>query len=234
MVIGMTSKRRICFIFIFLIFIIFISVGYFFINRKVQEDRLFSDVLQISHLNYIEDYKFPSSTVTNQFLDVEKNIEQYLKLFSRQASKVILYGDDSKLESLLSANNYLEDGLEFLDSISYIKEKKSSFEQDMNSLLLYFEKSYIRNYISNCKLPSYYKKLFNQVTKVAKFNENLFILKDDFLDSASYINHIYQRSLEVLEFLSSHSADWKIENNEIQFSTEELVNQYIELVSEIK
>lgn len=234
MVIGMTSKRRICFIFIFLIFIIFISVGYFFINRKVQEDKLFSDVLQISHLNYIEDYKFPSSTVTNQFLDVEKNIEQYLKLFSRQASKVILYGDDSKLESLLSTNNYLEDGPEFLDSISYIKEKKSSFEQDMNSLLLYFEKSYIRNYISNCKLPSYYKKLFNQAMFSNGIYDNLIILKDDFLDSASYINHIYQRSLEVLEFLSSHSADWKIENNEIQFSTEELVNQYMELVSEIK
>ena len=64
--------------------------------------------------------------------------------------------------------------------------------------------------------------------------DNLVALKENFLDSSSYINQIYQGSLDVLEFLSSHSSDWKIEGEEIQFSTEELVNQYTDLVSKIK
>ena len=62
----------------------------------------------------------------------------------------------------------------------------------------------------------------------------LFSLKEDFLDSSSYIAQIYEGSLDVLDFLRSHSSDWKIEGDEIQFSTEELVNQYQDLVSKIK
>lgn len=234
MVIDMTLRRKICFIIIFIIFIIFLSLGYFFINRRVQEDRLFADVSEISNFNYIENYTFPASSVTKRYLDVEKNIEQYLKSFSKQASKVILYGEDAKLSGLLSIDNYLADGPDFLDSISYIEERKSDFEQDMDSLLLYFDKSYVRQYISNCNLSSYYKKLFNRAMFDEGIYDNLVALKENFLDSSSYINQIYQGSLDVLEFLSSHSSDWKIEGEEIQFSTEELANQYTDLVSKIK
>ena len=53
MVIDMTLRRKICFIIIFIIFIIFLSLGYFFINRRVQEDRLFADVSEISNLSLI-------------------------------------------------------------------------------------------------------------------------------------------------------------------------------------
>lgn len=234
MVIEMTLRRKLCLVFIFVCFIIFIFVGYYFVNRRVQEDKLFTDVSQISKINYIEKYSFPTSSVSNQYLDVENNIEKFLKSFSKQASKVISYGEDSKLEKLLSVDNYSKDGPEFLDSIFYIEEKKSSFEQDMNILLLYFEKSYIPDYISDCNLSSYYKKLFNQAMFDEGIYDNLVSLKEKFLDSSSYINQVYQGSLDVLEFLRTHSNDWKIEGDEIQFSTEELVNQYQDLVSKIK
>lgn len=227
-------RRKLCCIFIFIFLILIILLGYFFVNRKVQENKLFNDVSQIIEINYIEKYRFPSSSVSGQYLDLEDNIEMFLKCFSKKASKIISYGDDSKLEKLLSLDNYSKDGPEFLDSISYIEKVQSNFQQDMDSILLYFDKSYIRDYISNCDLPSYYKKLFIR----AMFNEGIYnhllTLKDDFLDSSSYINQVYQGILEVLTFLSNHSNDWKIEENEIQFSTEELVNQYKNLVSKIK
>lgn len=230
----MTFRRKLCYSLIFIILILVIVFGYFFVNRRVQEDKLFTDVSQITKINYIEKYRFPTSSVSGQYLDVEDYIEKFLKSFSKQASKVISYGEDSKLEKLLSVDNYSEDGPEFLDSISYIEERKSDFQQDMDQLLLYFDKSYVRNYISDCNLSSYYKKLFNQAMFHKGIYNQLFSLKEDFLDSSSYIEQIYEGSLDVLDFLRSHSSDWKIEGDEIQFSTEELVNQYQDLVSKIK
>ena len=230
----MTFRRKLCYSFIFIILILVIVFGYFFVNRRVQEDKLFTDVSQITKINYIEKYRFPTSSVSGQYLEVEDYIEKFLKSFSKQASKVISYGEDSKLEKLLSVDNYSEDGPEFLDSIAYIEERESDFQQDMNQLLLYFDKSYVRNYISDCNLSSYYKKLFNQAMFHEGIYNQLFSLKEDFLDSSSYIEQIYEGSLDVLDFLRSHSSDWKIEGDEIQFSTEELVNQYQDLVSKIK
>ena len=167
----MTFRRKLCYSFIFIILILVIVFGYFFVNRRVQEDKLFTDVSQITKINYIEKYRFPTSSVSGQYLEVEDYIEKFLKSFSKQASKVISYGEDSKLEKLLSVDNYSEDGPEFLDSIAYIEERESDFQQDMNQLLLYFDKSYVRNYISDCNLSSYYKKLFNQ----AMFHESCFL-----------------------------------------------------------
>lgn len=230
----MTFRRKLCYSFIFIILILVIVFGYFFVNRRVQEDKLFTDVSQITKLNYIEKYRFPTSSVSGQYLEVEDYIEKFLKSFSKQSSKVISYGEDSKLEKLLSVDNYSEDGPEFLDSIAYIEERKSDFQQDITQLLLYFDKSYVRNYISDCNLSSYYKKLFNQAMFYEGIYDHLLSLKENFLDTSSYVEQIYEGSLDVLDFLRSHSSDWKIEGNEIQFSTEKLVNQYQDLVSKIK
>ena len=130
----MTFRRKLCYSFIFIILLLIIVFGYFFVNRRVQEDKLFTDVGKITKLNYIKKYRFPTSSVSGQYLEVEDYIEKFLKAFSKQASKVIAYGDDSKLEKLLSVDNYSKDGPEFLDSIAYIEERKSDFQQDMNQI----------------------------------------------------------------------------------------------------
>ena len=63
----MTFRRKLCYSFIFIILILVIVFGYFFVNRRVQEDKLFTDVSQITKINYIEKYRFPTSSVSGQF-----------------------------------------------------------------------------------------------------------------------------------------------------------------------
>ena len=48
------------------------------------------------------------------------------------------------------------------------------------------------------------------------------------------MNQVYDVSLDVFSFLMKHSDDWKVENNEIQFSTNLLVEEYKSLVSSIQ
>ena len=79
----MTFRRKLCYSFIFIILILVIVFGYFFVNRRVQEDKLFTDVSQITKINYIEKYRFPTSSVSGQYLEVEDYIEKFLKSFSK-------------------------------------------------------------------------------------------------------------------------------------------------------
>ena len=58
--------------------------------------------------------------------------------------------------------------------------------------------------------------------------------KDEFfLESENQMNNVFNTIINTLNFLKSNQDNWKIENNEIQFSTEELVNQYNYLVSTV-
>ena len=46
-------------------------------------------------------------------------------------------------------------------------------------------------------------------------------------------NNIYDTSLEVLNFLSLYKDSWKLENGEIKFINNDLLNYYNSLISKI-
>lgn len=48
------------------------------------------------------------------------------------------------------------------------------------------------------------------------------------------MNNVFNVINNTLNFFKINADSWKIENNEIQFSTEDLVNQYNDLVSNIE
>ena len=80
----------------------------------------------------------------------------------------------------------------------------------------------------------YYRKLFNQFMlrddMKEKYNKTSLLLKE----SKTNINHIFEISYQTLTFLVNHKDEWQLENNEIQFKTDELMNQYNSLISSLK
>ncbi len=63
-----------------------------------------------------------------------------------------------------------------------------------------------------------------------KYNKTSLLLKE----SKTNINHIFEISYQTLTFLVNHKDEWQLENNEIQFKTDELMNQYNSLISSLK
>ena len=225
------KKFKYLYIVLFLVLLVVLSVGYFFINREVQEERLASDVLEFSKQNLLDDVSFSDSNVTGDYLVVEESIQSYLSQFRKQFEIVNSYSQDEKLKSLLSVSNYMEDGPSFSTSIDYLSEQKEKFNQDMDTLLSFCEKSSIQEFIQGSDLSSYYQNLFEDMMFNYGIYDKLQNVKESLVQSKDNLNQIYDGSLEVLSFLSTYQNDWKIENNEIQFSTEDLVNQYTSLTS---
>ena len=225
------KKFKYLYIVLFLVLLVVLSVGYFFINREVQEERLASDVLEFSKQNLLDDVSFSDSNVTGDYLVVEESIQSYLSQFRKQFEIVNSYSQDEKLKSLLSVSNYMEDGPNFSTSIDYLSEQKEKFNQDMDTLLSFCEKSSIQEFIQGSDLSSYYQNLFEDMMFNYGIYDKLQNVKESLVQNKDNLNQIYDGSLEVLSFLSTYQNDWKIENDEIQFSTEDLVNQYNSLTS---
>ena len=228
------GNRKYGFIILFIFLFVFLFFGYvYLVNRKVQEERLTHDVEVFAKQDFLKDRTFSSSNVYFQYKDVEFLIEKYIDSFYCQYDKVMSYADDKKLTSLLSVSNYLEDGPNFDNSLEYVEEVRNRFNNDINKLYRFSKKDKIIKFSEKSSLSTYYKKIF-----VSSFTNSSLLLKlqsydEFFLESENQMNNVFNTIINTLNFLKSNQDNWKIENNEIQFSTEELVNQYNYLVSTV-
>lgn len=228
------KKYRKLFIILFIIFVFIVFLLYFvFINKGVQEDRFMHDLESYSNQNLLKEYKFSSSHVYGDYRDVEDEISNYIHKFQRKYQDVLAYADDRKLTSLLSVSNYVEDGPSFENSISYVEEVRNSFSNDIQELMDYGTQDCVEKYAKELPFSSYYQQLFVDGIVQSGVLDQLEGYHDTFLQSENQMNQIFNTTIQVFEFLKIHSNDWKIEDNEIQFSTNDLVNQYNNLVAAI-
>lgn len=227
------KKKNYIYIVFFLILFLVLIFGYFSIYRQSQEEKLIYNVEKIAQQDFLEKVSFSSNSQGNYLL-LEEAIEKYLDDFYQQYQKVMSYALRDETMSLLSVSNYSKDGKEFTQSISYVKEEKKLFNQDMKKLLSFCEKTKVYQYSEELELSTYYQDLFQDMIFEHGIYDQLLKLKTSFLESQESMNQVYDVSLDVFSFLKKHSDDWKVENNEIQFSTNLLVEEYQSLVSSIQ
>ena len=143
------------------------------------------------------------------------------------------YAGDQRLTTLLSVTNYLADGKEFNSSLEYVEEVRARFQKDIDKLFQFCTKEGLVRFSKDTSLSDYYQDVF--VSSV--LDSSLFIklknYKVSFLESENQMNKIFNTVTRTLGFLKTNANNWKIENNEIQFSTEDLVNQYNSFVADI-
>lgn len=227
-------KKKYIFIGLFAFFLLFIIFSYLvIINRRVQEDRLLNDIEKFAEQDIFNDMAFSSSTVSFKYKEVEEVIEDYINDFYKQYQKVMSYAGDQRLTTLLSVTNYLADGKEFNSSLEYVEEVRARFQKDIDKLFQFCTKEGLVRFSKDTSLSDYYQDVF--VSSV--LDSSLFIklknYKVSFLESENQMNKIFNTVTRTLGFLKTNANNWKIENNEIQFSTEDLVNQYNSFVADI-
>ena len=153
------KKKNYIYIVFFLILFLVLIFGYFSIYRQTQEEKLIYNVEKIAQQDFLEEVSFSSNSQGNYLL-LEEAIEKYLDDFYQQYQKVMSYALRDETMSLLSVSNYSKDGKEFTQSISYVKEEKKLFNQDMKKLLSFCEKTKVYQYSEELELSTYYQDLF--------------------------------------------------------------------------
>lgn len=228
------GKKRFIFILIFIFIDVALIIGFLLIRDATNINKLEKEIDVISELS-LDSNNFDRKIKTSGgYAIVEKSIKDRLSYFSNGMSEITTLVNDSKLSKVLSYDNYNGDGPEFRKSLTYLEESSTKFNKKIDELLEAMDDDNLRDYIYKKSDNKYYVSLY----KKYMFNDDIMInikeAKDLLNKTKIRVNNIYDVSIDVLNFLNLYQENWKLEDGEIKFQTEELYNYYIGLISKVQ
>lgn len=185
------------------------------IIKLINETPINIDSLNKKYNNYVS---------KGNYLKVEKASKNYLKDVSTTFKETDDILDDKKITTLLSIENYRNDGKDFNNTLSYLSELKTKVKTVKSKLKDLSNNEKIMSYIKIYNLDSYYNKLYkNLVTdKSLDFNKSM----DDYDKLVSDVENL-------IVFLKDNKSDWEIQDDKIAFKTNELIDKYNDLLNKI-
>lgn len=230
-------KKRILKIIGILIGILLIIIVGIAIWGIVQENKLEKELTKISELVNAENidldsvYEVLNQTVTKgDYAKVEKAFKNYLKDNFDTTIKISEILNDEQLLNILTANNYLNDGKDFLATKEYIEQTRTNLTQYQNDYNEFFTKEKAKSYINKQELDEYYVDLYMEQYVGDIETDNDSDVVDESIDEILNILNIYE---EVINLLANNKDEWQIIDENIVFDDTELSNEYDELVNKL-
>ena len=120
-------KKKFLIAILVIIVIAFLVVGYFVISDMMQEDKLKTELAEINELSNAEtidmdaiNERLNRIVTTGDYAIVEDAFKTYLRENFDNSLQIAEILNDEKITTLLTAENYKEDGKDFTESKNYI------------------------------------------------------------------------------------------------------------------
>jgi len=230
----MSFQKKCFLIFVFGLFNFLLIVGFLIIRDHVLEYNLKSEINRLSKLEITSDRYNTSLKTSGDYALVEEAIKLYLDDYAVNLQEVLGVVNSEEFNGLFSLENYKEDGPDFKNSLAYIEKTKNKFNSDILFLIDKSNEDVIKNNIYTYTRDEYYVSLYEELmfgeNSSVDFEENIIMLnnlKDD-------VNNIFEVSVSMFNFLSTNRGNYTIEDGEIKFKTQELLNQYNSYIKKIK
>lgn len=219
----MNKKSKLVYLIIVLI-IVLIIFGIYVILCRYNEKVLRKEVREVVNMKIDSKYKINCKT-TFGYCDVEEAIKNYMSDYSIKLNNIKSITSDKKISNMLNVSNYKSDGPKFEKSLKYLKEKKSSYDNDVDSLIKMSDKKYLNNYINSYTKSKKYIKLYKEVIKDEKVYDKLDNI-NELNNHKKSVDNTINVTIATLEFLRDNSKNWKISGNSIKFNNYKLLNKY--------
>lgn len=230
----MKKNKKILFVIAFLFLDVLLCASLYFIMDATNINLLKKEINNISKLDMSIDRFNRKNKTTFKYKVVETTIKEFLDDYSRKIDSAYKLVSEEEFTKILSYENYVEDGPTFEKSTKYITDSKIKFNNIINDLESDLEKKNIKKLIREETDDTYYIALYDELvfseelTKQYKNNREL--LKE----VRSKYNEVYDTSLEVINFLITYKDSWTLEEGEIKFINNDLLNYYNSLIAKIK
>ena len=232
-------KKAIIGVIIAIVLVAVVGIGVLVVNDFRQEDILRQEMLEFENLTRAEnidldqiDQRIRELKTTGDYGVLEKAMKDYLADVVNASVSIANVLNDERIVNALTPENYVEDGPEFIQTKQFLEQAKSDMEQYKTEVLTLLTNEGAMSYIENKNLDQYYIDLYKEIalsedTAIEESNAEL----ESSLDEAMKILDV---ETQVINFLSENKDGWEIQGENIVFSSEELQNQYDELVSQIQ
>ena len=230
-------KKKILITIGIIILIVIGVIAYFVITDLQQEDKLTAELQEISNLVNSQDVdidqineKLDRTVTRGDYAVVEQSFKQYLKDNFDVSIKIANILNDERLTNVLTAENYENDGKDFVETKNYISTTKDQLETYKTEYKEFFTEDKAMSYINDKNLDSYYTDLYKQELVGDIENDNDSEVVENAIDDIIGILDIYE---EVINFLVDNQNNWNIQDDTITFASESLQNQYNELIEKL-
>ena len=230
-------KKKILIIVGIIIPIVIGVIAYFVITDLQQEDKLTAELQEISNLvnsqNIDTDQineRLDRTVTRGDYAVVEQSFKQYLKDNFDVSMKIADILNDEKLTTILTADNYKQDGKDFVETKNYISTTRDQLETYKTEYKDFFTEDKVMSYINDKNLDSYYTDLYKQelVGDIESDNETEVV--ESAINDVIGILDIYE---EVINFLVDNQNSWNVQDDTIEFTSESLQNQYNSLIDKL-
>lgn len=214
-----------------IVLVIALAGGYFFMNDAGQKAKILEEFAQIEELTESENFDMAAlnektgTIVTNgKYATVEKAAKSYASDLFGTAFKIKTLMEDERLVKLLTAENYQEDGPEFVETKKYISETKQKLEDSKKEMLSYLEENKINSYIEAETTEEYYVNLYKElVTQDIEISDTE---RNELESSINMVVSLLDTAEEVIDFLIANKGKWEVQGGQIAFATNQLVETY--------
>ncbi len=200
-------------------------------NKLNEELEYISELTNAEKIDVEEIYKVLNRTITKgDYEEVEKSFKNYLKDNFDNTLKIADILNDENLINILTVENYLNDGKDFIKSKQYIEDTKNNLTEYKNVYLEFFTEEKAMSYINDKNLDKYYIELYREeyVGDIEYDNGTEEVEKS--LNEILDMLNIYE---EVINMLSNNQNAWEIVGKNIVFDDTELSNKYDELINKL-
>ena len=230
----MKLKNKISFVIVFLFLDVLLCASLYFIMDATNINLLKKEINNISKLDMSIDRFNKKNKTTFKYKVVENTIKDFLDDYSKKMDSAYKLVSADEFTKILSYDNYVEDGPNFEKSIKYITDSKIKFNNIINDMESDLEKKNIKKLIREKTEDKYYIGLYEELVfseeLINQYENNKELLKE----MRSKYNDVYDTSLEVLNFLITYKDSWTLEDGEIKFINNDLLNYYNSLIAKIK
>lgn len=223
-------KRRIVIIVSVIVLILVGIFGYFTVTNLQQEQALKKEMKDLSALvktdnldmDKIND-RLKTTKTKGDYAKVEKAFKNYMSDFFLNITEMVDILEDKKLASILSIDNYREDGKDFVNTKQYISDTKKKLEEDKTKYYDFFEEKKIMSYIEKDNLSNRYKNLYRKEI----IGDTASVTKDKTVEtSINSIITLLDKSEKVIDFLVKNKDSWEVQNDKIMFNSAPLLTEY--------
>lgn len=230
-------KKKFLIAILVIIVIAFLVVGYFVISDMMQEDKLKTELAEINELSNAEtidmdaiNERLNRIVTTGDYAIVENAFKTYLRENFDNSLQIAEILNAEKITTLLTAENYKEDGKDFTESKNYITTTREQLENCKTKYTEFLTEEKAMSYINDKGLDSYYTDLYKQ-----EFVGDIESTQNDNTVESSIdeIISILNTSEKVLNLLSENQDSWEMNGENIVFSNENISNEYDELINSL-
>ena len=230
-------KKKIIIAVVVIVVLIIGVLGYMVISDMGQEDKLKTELSEISDLSNAENIdmdeinkRLDRTVTTGDYAKVEDAFKSYLRDNFDNSIQIAEILNDEKITTLLTVENYQEDGKDFIDSKEYINNTRTTLEDCKTKYTEFLTEEKAMSYINDKGLDSYYTDLYKDefIGDMSSATQDTTVQ-----DSIDEVIGILNTSEEVLNLLSENQDSWEIDGENISFNSESLSNQYDELINSL-